>query len=169
MLTLAAEPPGFCRVRKSFSPERVSAPENPNKVWRAVAPSTSVAPATLPVPKLWTTYWGRSATIGTSEVTSVETPWIPGPTPFWLWNTSTVRRLCGLTVTFRVVTVLDWSTYRRVTWAVLTPPGFWRVRYSLKPGNVVPSAKFHWVAGALAPNATWPSLIGPEPKLKLST
>ena len=47
--------------------------------------------------------------------------------------------------------------------------GFCSVRYSLKPLMVVPSEKFHWLAGAVAPNATWPSLMGPEPKLKLFT
>src|SRR5438309_3358554 len=99
-------------------------------------------------------YIGRSATIGWVEVTVVDTPAIPGPTPSCGLKTSTVTRLRGLIVTVRTVTLLAPSTYRRVTRAGRVALGFCSVRYSLKPGKVVPSAKFHCSAGALAPKAT---------------
>src|SRR5437879_5083072 len=97
-------------VRKSFSPGAVEAFENSKVVPVVVDPGTSCAPATTPLPKLKTMYIGRSATIGTSELTVTDTPPTPGPTPFAASNTATVNRLWDGTCTGLLVIIALVST-----------------------------------------------------------
>src|SRR5579859_4738529 len=129
-----------------------------------VDPITSVAPYTAPAPKSWTMYIGRSATMGWLLVTLTETPGMPGPTP----RVGSKTWMVALDWAGMLVVLVTGPPLLRKYWSVTLAvelPGFCRVRYSLNPARVLPSAKYHTVLGALAPKASWPSGMAPEPQL----
>src|SRR5204862_147668 len=97
---------GLSTVRKLSKPGAVDAPAKENTLPREWAPAASWPPATSPEPTSRTTYKGRSAAIGTGEVTRADTPTRSGPRPPGDegFDTSTVVRSMGGTVTCRVVT-----------------------------------------------------------------
>src|SRR5439155_21612955 len=111
---------------------------------------------------------GSSATMPASDVTLTDRLTALGVSAVTNRVTSTVTRERGRTISLcsvMVTGVPPSSTAWKLNVAVAgAEPGFWRVRYSAKPGRTVPSAKSKVVPAAGAPMTTVPpSTVAPTP------
>ena len=104
-------------------------------------------------------YTGRSATSGWSEVSLTETlRGVGTPREATQSLTLTVtRELAGTDTTSSgtpTAPPLSLEAWKASVAVAATPPGFWMVRYSTKPGRTVPSANRNWFDAALAPTTS---------------
>src|SRR5439155_552535 len=150
-------PPGFWIVRYSTKPGRTVPSANRNWLDGACAPTTpSPAPTTDPKPRGPPECRGRPATRGWSDVSLTETLRGVGTLgePDQSLTLTVIREMAGTKTTSSVTpTAPPLSLEALFPYATLfrSPPGFWIVRYSTKPGRTVPSANRNWLEGASAP------------------